>query len=87
VLIAFVVHKLWPKNKSVNPIINYRYLLMSDVISELGFWPFWLRLPDEGPILPKFSLETKLESESFEPMIDFLAFLIHELWPKIKQND
>jgi len=58
---------------------------MSDVISELGFWPFWLRLPDEGPILPKFSLETRLESESFEPMIDFLAFLIHELWPKINK--
>ena len=24
----------------------------------------------------KFSLETRLESESFEPLIDFLAFLI-----------
>ena len=24
----------------------------------------------------KFSLETRLESESFEPLIDFLAFLV-----------
>ena len=29
----------------------------------------------------KFSLETRLES--FEPLIDFLAFLIQELWSKI----
>ena len=29
----------------------------------------------------KFSLETK--SESFEPFIDFLAFLVQKLWSKI----
>jgi len=28
----------------------------------------------------KFSLKTRLESESFEPMIDFLAFLVQKLW-------
>jgi len=27
----------------------------------------------------KFSLETRLESESFEPLIDFLAFLVQKL--------
>jgi len=27
----------------------------------------------------KFSLETRLESESFEPWIDFLAFLVQKL--------
>jgi len=27
----------------------------------------------------KFSLETRLESESFEPLIDFLAFLVPKL--------
>jgi len=27
----------------------------------------------------KFSLETRLESESFEPLIDFLAFLVQNL--------
>jgi len=27
----------------------------------------------------KFSLETRLESESFEPLIDFLAFLDRKL--------
>jgi len=28
----------------------------------------------------KFSLETRLESESFESLIDFLAFLVQKLW-------
>ena len=32
----------------------------------------------------KFSLETRLESESFEPLIDFLAFPVQTLWSKIK---
>jgi len=27
----------------------------------------------------KFSLETRLESESFEPLIDYLAFLVQKL--------
>jgi len=27
----------------------------------------------------KLSLETRLESESFEPLIDFLAFLVQQL--------
>jgi len=30
-------------------------------------------------ILLKFSLETRLESKSFEPLIDFLAFLVQKL--------
>jgi len=33
----------------------------------------------------KFSLETRLESESFEPLIDFLAFLVQKLWSKINK--
>ena len=28
----------------------------------------------------KFSLEIRLESESFEPLINFLAFLVQKLW-------
>jgi len=27
-------------------------------------------------------LEIRLESESFEPLISFLAFLVQKLWPK-----
>ena len=30
----------------------------------------------------KFSLETSLESESLEILIDFLTFLVKKLWPK-----
>jgi len=30
----------------------------------------------------KFSLETRLDSESFEPLIEFLAFLVQKLWSK-----
>jgi len=33
----------------------------------------------------KFSLETRLESESFEPLVDFLAFLIQKLLYKINK--
>ena len=33
----------------------------------------------------KFSLETRLESESFEPLIYFLAFLVQKLWSKINK--
>ena len=33
----------------------------------------------------KFSLETRLESESFEPLIDFLAFLVQKLRSKINK--
>ena len=50
---------------------------MSGVISGVGFWSFWLRLPSPGPklsdesILLEFVLETTLEFESFKPMTDF----------------
>ena len=30
-------------------------------------------------------METRLESESFEPLIDFLAFLVQKLWSKINK--
>jgi len=33
----------------------------------------------------KVSLETRLESESFEPLIDFLTFLDQKLWSKINK--
>jgi len=54
---------------------------VSVVISEVDFGPFWLMLPGLGPklldgsISLKFSLETRLEYKSFEPLINFLAFL------------
>ena len=33
----------------------------------------------------KFSLETRLKSESFEALIDFLAFLVQKLWSKMNK--
>jgi len=33
----------------------------------------------------KFLLEIRLESESFEPLINFLAFLVQKLWSKINK--
>jgi len=33
----------------------------------------------------KFSLETRLDSKSFEPLIDFLAFLVQKLRSKINK--
>jgi len=38
--------------------------------------------PQEGSISLKYLLETWLESQSFEPLIGFLAFLVQKLWPK-----
>ena len=58
---------------------------MSDVISEVGFWVIlanvaWPRAQPLGQsVSVKFSLETRLESEFFEPLIDFLAFLVQKL--------
>ena len=45
---------------------------MTDVISEIVLGSFWLMLPGQRPttrpsISLKFALETRLESESFEP--------------------
>jgi len=33
----------------------------------------------------KFSLETRLESESFDTLIDFLALLVQKLWSKVNK--
>jgi len=41
--------------------------------------------PDRS-ILLKLSIETTLESKSFETLIDFLAFLLQKLWPKINKT-
>jgi len=53
-------------------------------MSEVVFGPFWLvTWPRAQPlgqsISQKFSLETRLESESFEPLIDFVVFLVQKL--------
>jgi len=46
----------------------------------------WPRAQPLGQsVLLKFSLETSLESESFEPLIDFLAFLVQNVWFKINK--
>ena len=46
----------------------------------------WPRAQPLGQIVSqKFSLETRLESESFEPLIDFLAFLVQKLWSKMNK--
>jgi len=46
----------------------------------------WLRAQLLGESVSlKFSLETRLESRSFEPLIDFLVFLVQKLWSKINK--
>ena len=58
---------------------------MTDVISEVAFKAIlahvvWPRAQPLGQSISlKFSLETRLESESFEPLINFLAFLVQKL--------
>jgi len=52
---------------------------VTDVISEVVLGSFWLMLPGLGPnqlglsVSLKFSLETRLEFESFEPLTDRLS--------------
>jgi len=56
---------------------------MNDVMSEIVWGTFWLMLPGQRPnrqsVSLKFSLETRRKSESFEPVIDFLTFLVQKL--------
>jgi len=40
----------------------------------------------DGSISLKFSLVTRLESVSFETLIDFLASLVKKLWLKINKQ-
>jgi len=63
-------------------------LFVTDVISEVVLGSFWLMLahvawPRAQPLAQsvslRFSFETRLESESFEPLIDLLAFLVQKL--------
>ena len=68
------------------------FFFVADAISGLGFRPFWLRLPCSGPQLLegslwlKFLLATRSESESFQPLIGFLAFLVQMLWSESKKK-
>ena len=44
----------------------------------------WPRAQPPGQSISlKFLLETRLESESFEPLIDFRGLLVQKLWSKI----
>jgi len=42
--------------------------------------------PLNQSITLKFPYETRLESKSFEPLMDFLAFLVQTLWSKINKE-
>ena len=64
---------------------------MTDIISKVVLGSFWAhvawpraQLLGQSVTL-KFSLETRLESKSFEPLIDFLAFLVQNLSFKINK--
>jgi len=56
---------------------------------EVGFWQFWLMLPglrakcSAEVFRWSFHWETRLESKSFEPLIDLLTFLVQKLWSTI----
>jgi len=60
-------------------------LFVTDVISEVVLGSFlahvaWAKAQPLGQSVSlKFSLETRRESESFEPLINFLAFLVQNL--------
>ena len=41
--------------------------------------------PLDGSISVKFSIQTRLDSKSFETLIDLLAFLVQKSWIKINK--
>jgi len=55
-----------------------------DVVSGVGFTPFWLRIPGPGPqpqqgsIFLAFLVETRLKSKSLELLIGFLGLLVQK---------
>jgi len=50
------------------------------LVGECGFHVAWPKAQPLGQSVSlKFSLETRLESESFEPLIDFPVFLVQKL--------
>jgi len=62
-------------------LVGVADFFVSDIISEIDFGSFWLMLPAQPlgqSISLKFSLETRLKSESFKTLIDFLAFLVQK---------
>jgi len=68
-------------------VLDFRFF-MGTIIHGVGFMPFWFRLPvpglqpQRGNISLKFPVETRLKSESLEPLIGFLAFLVQKFQPK-----
>ena len=65
------------------------HFFAGDFVSGVGFGHFGSRRllapgpkPLDGSISLKFLLETRLESESFEPLIDLLVFWFQKLSPK-----
>jgi len=62
---------------------------VSEVICEVGFWPFWLMLlraqPQDRSISLKFLYKTWIESESFGFLINFIVLLVLKLWLNINK--
>jgi len=60
-------------------------VFLSDIISEIVFFAILAHAacpraqPLDGSIFLKFPLETRLESTSFDTLIDFPAFLVQKL--------
>jgi len=59
---------------------RHKWSSFSSILAHVA-WP--RAQPLGRSISLKFSLETTLESESFEPLIDFSAFMVQKLWTKI----
>jgi len=64
---------------------------VDDVIVGIGFTPFRPRLPGPGSqhrskLLTQVVLETRLKSESLEPLIALLVFVVQKSRPKKQTN-
>ena len=77
---------------SKNCFVGGCRFFVSDVVKWSSFWAILAHVtwPTAQPlgqsILLKFLSETRLKCESFELLIDFVAFLVQKLWSKINKR-
>jgi len=88
--------EIFLRKATCNPAVFLRTAWINPdvkVLKKKNFWFYedtknftWPRAQPLGQSISlKFSLETRLESESFERLINFLVFLVQNLWSKMNE--
>jgi len=68
--------------KKIFLVLGFKFYVGGDIISEVGLglfgWGYRTLGPNHKSL--KFLLETRPKSWPFEPLINFVGFLIQKLW-------